>query len=132
MKLTETPPFKVVGASYNYWVGGQPGVSGIKVNIGIDSNSKIEFDSIYYLKYQAKVENKTIKGKTYIIGNFDTSTRERELELQGDDFNEVEKPKKSHPFELKENEAVIRFNYQGKIKYYKVLKMKKTKSDFYP
>ena len=46
MNFTKNPPFIVAGATYNNWVGGQPGVSGIKVIIGIDSANEITFDKL--------------------------------------------------------------------------------------
>ena len=41
------PPFKIVKATYHTWVGGQPGVRGLRIEITID-NSEIELDNVYF------------------------------------------------------------------------------------
>ena len=43
-------PFAINGASYNYWTGGRPGVSGIKVILNYTSDQKVTFDKIYFQK----------------------------------------------------------------------------------
>ena len=132
LKLENNPTFKITGATYNYWVGGQPGVSGIKVNIGYQSDNKIIFDTIYFKKRAAKIEIRTFKGKTYLIGHFDTSTRKNRIVIDDTALPKPVAKKAEFPFELKENEAVISYKHGNSIKYFKVLNLKKTKTDFYP
>ena len=48
LKLTETAPFKITGATYHNWVGGQPGVRGTNLIIGIENKSDITIKSIYF------------------------------------------------------------------------------------
>ena len=44
---SNTHPFKVTNATYNTWVGGQPGVKGLLINILID-NLEIKLDTVYF------------------------------------------------------------------------------------
>ena len=132
LKLESNPPFKIKGATYNYWVGGQPGISGIKVNIRYKSKNDIVFETLYFQNRTVKIEVRTVKGKSYLIGHFDTSTREDIIVVEE---NTVPKPvaiKPKFPFDLKDNEAVIKCKEKNKVKYFKIQNIKKTKTDFYP
>ena len=73
IKLTETAPFKITGATYHTWVGGQPGVSGTNLIIGIDNKSDITIKSVYFRnrKNNPSLENR--KGKEYLVVNINTS-----------------------------------------------------------
>ncbi len=129
------PPFTITGATYNLWVGGQPGVSGIRVIIGYESKESIEFQKIYFAKKEGTLTARKKDGKTYLTGHIDTSKRrEKDLVLDIDSKKEINNklPEPKLPFELKENEAVISYLVAGKIKYYKVENIKQTKTDFYP
>ena len=65
-------PFKVVQASYNHWVGGQPGVKGIQLKILIE-NPSIQLDSIFFrnhslaLNKEEHSENFLFTGKVRVI-----------------------------------------------------------------
>ena len=52
LKFEKNPPFKITAATYNNWVGGQQGVSGIRVIIGYTTTEKIDFKSIFFYKFQ--------------------------------------------------------------------------------
>jgi len=136
VKFDKHPPFKVTDAAFSNWVGGLPGVSGIKVIIAYKTDTDVAFDSIFFANRKTKVELQKMNDKLYLIGHFDTSTvtnkedlilhRNSNKELQ----NKVPNVNKL-PFKLKENEAVISFKEGDKTKYVKVKKIKQTKSDFY-
>ena len=134
MKFDKNPPFTITGATYNNWVGGQPGVSGIKVLIGYTSEKEIVFESVYFANKTTKAESATNEGKTYIVGNIDTSTRDKELTLHSDSKEELNNqlPEKKFPFELQENEAVVSYKDGDKTKYFKIENLKQTKTDYYP
>ncbi len=132
LKLESSPSFKITGATYNYWIGGQPGVSGIKVNIGVQSDSEIIFEKIYFQKRAVKIEIRTFKEKTYLIGHFDTSTRKDPVVIDDISLPKPVVKQTEFSFELKENEAVISYKQGNKIKYFKIINLKKTKTDFYP
>jgi len=132
LKLEKSPPFKVQGGVYNYWVGGQPGVSGINVNINYLANDTVIFENMYFQRKTTKIETRTVAGKTHIIGHFNTSTREDILIIEGQNKTTKQEIKKDKfPFNLNENEAVISYKEGVKTKYVKVEKLKKTKRNFY-
>ncbi|MCI2229507.1 hypothetical protein MC378_10045 [Polaribacter sp. MSW13] len=135
-KFEENPPFKISVATYNHWVGGQPGVSGTKVNIYLAEKSNIVFDSLFFLNKKNKIEVREVKGSSILIANYSTSVaNNRNINLNLDSKKELtnQVPSiKKFPFELKENEAVISYKIKDKIKYFKIVKLKKAQTDFYP
>lgn len=129
------PPIKITGATFNNWVGGQPGVSGIRVIIGYEKKGDIEFQKIYFAKKEGRIEAYVRKDKTFLVGHIDTSSREKEnMILERDSKKEIKNklPEPKFPFELKENEAVISYLKNGKVKFFKIENIKQTKTDFYP
>ncbi|MFY0628818.1 MAG: hypothetical protein JXR05_00475 [Flavobacteriaceae bacterium] len=129
------PPIKITGATFNNWVGGQPGVSGIRVIIGYEKQGDIEFQKIYFAKKEGRIEAYDRKDKTFLVGHIDTSSRQKEdMILERDSKKEIKNklPEPKFPFELKENEAVISYLKNGKVKFFKIENIKQTKTDFYP
>ena len=134
-KFDSKAPFKISGATYNYWVGGQPGVSGIRVIINYSTSEDISFEKIYFQQKEGIIDIYKREGKTFLIGRINTSkTRKNDLILDIDSKKEVDNklPKSKIPFKLTKNEAVISYVYKGKKSYYKIKNIKQTKSDFYP
>lgn len=134
-KFEKNPPFKVTGATYNNWVGGQQGVSGIRVIIGYTAAETPSFKNIYFYGKEAKIEMQEKDGKTYLFGYIDTSTRqEKDRILDEDPKKEMNNtlPEKKLPFILKENEAVVSYMEGTKQKFVKVENLKQTETDFYP
>lgn len=137
VKLDQTPPFTTTEATYNYWTGGQQGVSGIRVIMNYkDAAEGVSFQKIYFQNKEGEIETYKREGKTFLIGHINTSTpREQDLTLDFDPNKELNnKPPKEEkiPFVLKENEAVIVYTYKGESHHFKVKNIKKTKSDFFP
>ena len=136
IQLEKNPPFKIEKASYNNWVGGQPGVSGTKVEFALKENSNIDFDSIIFRNKSTKVEISTASGKMLLIGHFNTSKRQnRDLILDANVTKEMKNTLpdvKKIPFELKENEAILSYKVGNKIKYFKIKNIEKAKSVFFP
>ncbi|WP_298779660.1 hypothetical protein [uncultured Polaribacter sp.] len=134
-KLVENPPFNVESAVYTNWVGGQPGSSGMNVVIRYTSDKEIEFDSLYYSKRISKLEVKPGKDSKVIVGHFNTSVKKNDLILDVDSKKELHNkiPEINKlPFELKENEAVISYKIDNKVKYFKIENLKKGKPVFFP
>ena len=135
-KLENNPPFKFEKASYNNWVGGQPGVSGTKVEVSLKEASNIDFDSLFFRNKSTKVEINPASGKTLLIGHFNSSKRQnRDLSLDADVTKEMINTLpvvKNIPFELKEYEAILSYKIGNKIKYFKIKSIKKGKSVFFP
>tara|TARA_B100001059_G_C17790703_1_gene559976 strand:- start:1000 stop:1590 length:591 start_codon:yes stop_codon:yes gene_type:complete len=130
------PPFTVQEAFYNHWVGGKEGVSGIKLKIMYTSNQEVSFDRIYFQNREGIIETNEIDGKTFLIANVDTSTRNngQELILDIDPKKEMTNklPELKIPFELKENEAVVLYSFKGVLQHYKIKNIKKTQTEYYP
>jgi hypothetical protein len=141
IKLTDTPHFTVSGASYHSWVGGQPGANGYKIIIGVNNYKEVTFKSIYFKNKKVNTSAELRKGKLYLVANILITRRiikvtktvvvkEGEIPLRN-----IKPPKvytSSIPFSLEENEAVIGYEFKGKTFYYKVKKIKKTETIFYP
>lgn len=135
-KFVETPPFKVKKAFYNYWSGGQAGVSGVKIEIHLENASEIDFDSIYFQKKKTKVEVLQKGNNTDLIGHFSTSKSiKRDLILDSDSKKEMQNSLpslKKFPFELKEDEAILSFKKGKKTVYFKVENVKEVQPAFFP
>ena len=128
MKLTEKAPFNVAGATYHSWVGGQPGVSGTNVIIGVSNDTEITFKKVYFQNKVVDVTTENRNGKKYVVANISTSTRKEAI------IGETDSAVKSKPipFQLETNEAVVSYISGKKTYYYKVSKIKKTETIFYP
>ena len=135
VKFDKNPPFTITEATFNNWTGGQPGVGGTRVLIGYSSSSNIEFDSIYFKDKITKIEMHSKEDKTFLIGHFNNSNREKyDIIIDADRKKEINnKPPEivKIPFELKENEAVISYKEDGKTKYFKIENIKQVISEFY-
>lgn len=130
LKLTKSAPFTVFGATYHNWVGGQPGVSGTNLIVGVDNDANSTFKKIYFHNkvVDASIENR--KGKKYVVANLSTSNR-KEMVIN-EKNNQTKVKKEEIPFNLESNEAVISYIYNKKTYYYKVSKIKQTDTIFYP
>lgn len=134
LKFEKNPPFQVTGATYNNWVGGQEGVSGMKVIIGFTASETITFKKVLFYNKEASTEIQEKEGKKYVVAFFDTSTRkDRDVIMDRDPKKEMQNKAPEKPlFDLKENEAVIIYMDGATEKYVKVENIKRTKTDFYP
>ncbi len=142
LKLTKSAPFTVFGATYHNWVGGQPGVSGTNLIIGVENDANITFKKIYFHNKVVDASTTDRKGKKYVIANISTSA-EMVLEtrtkttvnggvVMSDQRNNPKIKRKTIPFNLEPNEAVVSYISGKKTYYYKVSKIKKTDTVFYP
>jgi ABC-type multidrug transport system ATPase subunit len=136
LNLDTNPPFQITSAIYQNWVGGLPGTNGVLLTISYESDAEVPFDSIYFLKKGSKLEFNEYKGIKTISGRIDTSVSpdRKDFTLHVDskkEFNNQLPTLKKFPFELKDNEAVVRYKVKGIIKYYKVKNIKKGKPIFY-
>ena len=111
VKLTETAPFTITGASYYNWVGGQPGVRGTNLIIGINNNSKITVQSIYFKNRIHKPSLEARNGKDYLVVNINTSRTLKFEEKKSENSKRIASPAKPAklPFSLEKNEAVIKY-----------------------
>ena len=135
IQFDQTPPFQIIEATYNTWIGGQPGVSGINVFINYTSTTTVAFDSIYFRNQGVRLESVSKNGKNSIAGYFSTSSGNSTLDfiLHKESKKEAGNslPEKKIPFVLKEHEAVISYKDGSNTKYYKITELKKSKTNFY-
>lgn len=132
-KFENDPPFLILSAVvYN-------NPEKLETNIyirykGYHNESFIEFDSIFFKKQKVKIDIKTMRGLTYVYGVFKKSIQ-RNLVLDSNPIKEINNPVpdiKKFPFKLNENEAVLSYIINGKLKYYKIKSLKKEKSISFP
>jgi len=135
-KIDKNPPFTISDGSFNKWLGGQPGVSGIRIIMSYNSSKKVEFKKIYFNNKEGELELYNRKEKKYLIGSIKTGTRKGgSLILDIDPKKEMKNEAPNivkPPINLKKNEAALVYIYKGKEYFYKVINLKKTDSDFYP
>lgn len=130
LKLQENPPFKIIKATYENWVGGQPGVKGINLKITYSPVNAVQFEDIYFSEKVTKLEIKNNMLFAYYI----TSSINNDMVLHSEATKEINNsiPKiKKFPFNLKKNQAVISYKIEGKIKYYKINSLVEQKSTNY-
>jgi hypothetical protein len=134
--FVQNPSFEVEKAFYNNWVGGQPGVSGTKLEIHLKNASEVIFDSLYFKNKRTKVEVLQKEEITQIIGHYSTSKRiNNDLILAIDPTKELQNVApiiKNIPFELKKNEAIISYKKGKKILFFKIIKIKKIEGTLFP
>lgn len=126
-QLDETPPFKIISATYSNWAGGVKGVSGTNINITYKASQQIAFDSIFYKKRKTKVSFKNHNDVTSLLGQFQNKriNKLHDMILDADpkkEFGNKPNPnaKKNFPFDLKNNEAIVSYKHKGVTKYYKI------------
>lgn len=135
-KFVKNPPFSVQNATFNKWSGGQPGVSGIALQIQLINASEITFDSLYFQQKRTKVEVSQKREITQLIGHFSTSKRkEKDLIIDADPKKEMNNTPpiiEKFPFQLKENEAIVSYKIGEKTVYYKIENLKEEQPKFFP
>ena len=126
--LQEKVPFKVLKATYSNWAGGQPGVKGYKIFIEID-NSSVQLDSVYF-RGRIAAFNKELKlDKNYFNAVIVLPNDEKDYNLNIDAKKEFGNtpPNVSEfskiNFQLKENEAVLKYIFNKKPNYTKITKL---------
>ena len=124
-KLEKNPPFKVLEATYNAWATSDTIVKWYTVKVVIN-NDKINLDSVFFKNVKSKFKlDKTQSNKTF-ISKISLPIPPHDYNLEKDAVNEFgnKPPKKTSkllPFELNNNEAIISYLVNNKVKYYKVV-----------
>jgi hypothetical protein len=123
------PPFKVVKATYSKWLGGQPGVNGISINIEID-NPSIVLDVVYFKNNSTALKLDKSKSTPIYVGTIVLENTNKNYELNADAKKEYGNPvpdiSQKIPFQLSENEAVVSYTFKNKTAYYKISNVKET------
>lgn len=126
-KAQNEHPFKVLVATYAISVGDQSDLAVTNLKITIN-NPEIKLDSVYFRNHKAPLKRVDSIENLLFIGSFTTSTTLHDYILHSNPKQEFgNKPPitvSKLPFEINENEAIVRYFYKDKINYYKILEVK--------
>jgi hypothetical protein len=128
-------PWKTDEVYYQNWVGGQE-LTGSGTNFYIRFNApfpaKVFIKKVYFHGKEANFEQ---RGNLTFVAYFYQKPRNSELILEGKTSNEygnkapeIIKPK----FDLKDNEAILEFEQDNKIHFYKISNIKEKELLAYP
>ena len=124
-------PFKVIDATYHTWAGGQPGVKGINITISID-NPEIQLDSVFFRNMKTGLKRELNSKPTKFVGVYTLPNTKHDYNLNKDSLkeygNKVPDVSLNIPFELKKDEAVVRYLYKGNTHYFKIEEVIETTS----
>ncbi|MCF6350136.1 MAG: hypothetical protein L3J23_03775 [Flavobacteriaceae bacterium] len=136
-KFEKKLPFKIKKATFQHWVGGQPGVKGIKIAFELQNLEKgIVFHHIYFKNTKEKLYLRNATKNTLLTANINTANRENidviiHRDASKEYGNKLPKVKSDFLFELKENECVISYLINEKEKFYKITLIEE-KHAFFP
>lgn len=138
-KLQKKAPVKFGEVYYQHWVAGiQGGGSGINLFISSEKSSlkNTKLDSVYFRGQGVKLEVKPNNPSLY-IGRFSKKANQRKDVIMSNKKhaeygNQAPNLKSVIPFELKENECVVSYKEDDKIKYFKILNVVEKKPLYYP
>ncbi|WP_452227196.1 hypothetical protein [Lacinutrix cladophorae] len=128
------PSFTLGETYFKHWVSGvKGGGAGVTLLIPIEKNVKnTVFDSAYFRGMKTKLE----AVKSGYVANFKTTANQKKdiimsTKKNAEYGNQI--PNKANfPFQLKDDECVIRFKEDNTIKYYKIEKIVEKPRDEYP
>jgi hypothetical protein len=139
-KIQSKSPIEFGNVYCETWVAGiEGGGSGINIFIPIKKEIQegIEFDSVYFRGKVAKLEIKP-NDKTLYIGRFKTgfNTMKPDIVMSSDSKeeygNQLPKIEVKIPFDLKNDECVVSYQYLNKYLYYKIENIIEKQAQHYP
>ncbi|WP_298517085.1 hypothetical protein [uncultured Kordia sp.] len=126
MKLQEKPPFTVLSSFSQPWTSGQEGGGGgLNVHMTIQNlnTKKITLKDFYFRGEKTKLEDNSTNNNGLYVARY-LKPVEKEIILHNDHKkeagNEPPKLQPKFPGELKNNEGIISYEEDGKLKYYKL------------
>lgn len=137
--LQDKAPFSLKEVYFQKWVAGVKG-GGSGMNVYIVTTEKIsnniKLDSIYFRGNKAKLEADLNESKLFIGRFLFESNKKKDVimsnEPNAEYGNEILKPKSKLPFNLEDNECVIRYTENEKIKYFKIQNVIEKRGIQYP
>lgn len=135
-KLQQDAPMSFGDVYYQEWTAGvQGGGSGITLFIPV-SSSDIILEKVYFRGKVSKLEVKPSNANLY-IGRFKTEINQpKDIILSSEPKDEYENtmPQKEapFPFELSDNECVVSYTMDGKMKFFKITDIRKERAINYP
>lgn len=115
-KLEETPPFQVISAKYYFHNTSK------SIHIKYETTENIKFDSISFHGHKAKAITQKREGSTYVLAEFNNILKS-DLVLDNNpvkEFNNAVPNVNKLPFNLKNDEAILSYKINNKIRYYKI------------
>ena len=130
----DEPPFNVLQATYNHWVGGQPGMRGIQLKIIIESTS-VQLDSIFFRDQAIALNKEESSDNLLFTGSYINPYIHKDMKMSSDPLEEY--GNKAPPiniygnrYGLKNDEAIVNYQYKGQVRYFKIEKLKKTETEY--
>lgn len=115
-----TKSFKVKTVTFQKWYGDYDQGTGLNIFVPIvDKADNITIDSVYFRKFKAQLVRNYSRYTAVIKNNFENNT------------TKISKKKAKDPFNLSDNECVIRYIENDQIKYLKVKGMSQKKDIYY-
>lgn len=130
------PPFIVDKAFYNKWIGGQPGVSGVNLELHLKNADGIVFDSLFFQHKSTKAVVRELDNNIQLFGYYSTSNRrKKDFIIDKNRREELKNPApmlQKAPFDLNEGEAVLSYRKAGKTLFFKIKNIKKLQTVAFP
>ena len=120
-KFKKNPPFLITSTIKKSVLDEYNNVKGTNIIITYTSSTNIEFDSLYYSNRIVKPHKDKLNNSKQITG-FIPTYKKSDLILDNNstkEFNNSFPEIKKFPFKLSENEVVISYKINDKIKFYK-------------
>lgn len=120
-EFVQNPPFKIAEAYYQNWVAGiEEGGSGINVHIVFEVlDADVEVQNIYFKNHILEAKGNVNEPNQFV--GYLRNENKSEVIMDSDPFKEAQNsPKKTYPFDLEINEAVVEYWYGAKKNYYKI------------
>lgn len=135
-KSVPNAPFTLGAVYYQDWTAGvEGGGSGYNLTIPMLVNTdNIVLKTVYFRGSQAPLE---LKGNNIFVGRFSLKVNNSKgmvlsIDPRAEFGNEVPDLQKDIPFELKENEAVVSYKVDDKLRYFKIDHIIKKEAARYP
>lgn len=121
MSLEQNPPFTISEAYYQKWVAGvEEGGSGTNIHITFtEKDEDVVIQNIYFRNQVLEAKGNINQPNQFVA--YYVNDTERDVIMDSDPMKEAQNtPTKLFPFELKANEAVVEYWFDGKKNYFKV------------
>lgn len=131
--LEKNPPFTISNAYFQKWVAGvEDGGSGINLYFAVEDNKEaVKISRVYFRNQIFDVNGLAVKGNNY-TARFNTEKR-NDVVMDSDPIKEAQNtPPDPFPFSLTENEAVISYEINGDMCFYKISNIEEKPMLAYP
>lgn len=129
----QNPPFSVEEASFQEWVAGTPeGGSGVNVFINFSTIQQgVVFKEVFFRDKKTAVVTSAAVRVQY-VGYF-TNEPKRDVIMDSNPINEAANtPPRMIPFQLNDDDAVISYEFNREIAYFKIENLERKKPLAYP